>query len=254
MREEEEECRKRTGTGWQRVFLEAPACLTHSFSRWGPMCVVASSGLAHDGNTETDWKRNTFLAIKDGLLEFGTFAACDCLCADVIRWGAELRSPRAPFVVFGWVSVLCTLALALVHKLLRPHINAAAHVASRVCVGGDPCDPHGTHRGLVQTQMTLHQHPDQNIWNIVAAEDHTVIRDSSPSCRCSCFSIWQTWDGCRWCENVTLYGRGAVVPRKRKSFHVVRLRIKFLYSLSLTVLAVFEVKPSLKLHLTGALY
>lgn len=144
---EGEECRKSMGTDCQRVFLEAPACLTHSFSHRGPMCVVASSGLAHDGNTkDTDWKWNTCLCIKEAFLEFGTFAQSLIVFVQIVTpSGADLDSLRALFVVFGWVSALCALALALVHNLLRPHINTAAHVASVVCVGGDPCHPDGTY-------------------------------------------------------------------------------------------------------------
>lgn len=49
---EKEECGKGMGIDYLWVFLEAPASLTHSFPSRGPMCVVASSGIVHDGNTK----------------------------------------------------------------------------------------------------------------------------------------------------------------------------------------------------------
>ncbi len=215
------------GNNCPRVFLEAPSCLTHSFSHRGPIC-VASSGLAHDGNTkETDWKWNTFLRIKEGILEFGTFAVSDCLCADVFCSGAELHSLRAVFVVFGWVSVLCKLALSLVRNLLRPDINTAAHVASVVCVGGDLCHLDSARRGTTQTPWRFIHIPSKHDGSsgshcgfatailpvtssacrfdkhgMGADDDHRVLDRKYDHTRYKCCCFW----------------------RKRKSFHVVCLQ------------------------------
>lgn len=91
-------CEKKTNAGKERAltvrdFFPWSVGLSDSqlFSHRGPMCVEASSGLAHDENTnETHWKWNTFLRIKEGFLEFSTFTVFDCLCADVIHSGADL--------------------------------------------------------------------------------------------------------------------------------------------------------------------
>lgn len=55
---EKEECRKGMGINCPRVFLEAPACLTHNFSSRGPICsgiIRISSWWEH--KRDRKWKR-----------------------------------------------------------------------------------------------------------------------------------------------------------------------------------------------------
>ena len=151
------------------------------------MCAVASSGLAHDGSTkEADWKWNTFLAIKEGFLVFGTFAASYCLCADVFRSGAE------------WDSLCCFwMSQCIVHTLLRnllgPHINTTLRVASVSCVGADPCHLHGTRRGTTQKPWRFFHILSETF---KTSGQHCGLRQRSfLSLHCVCLSFWKTRAG-----------------------------------------------------------
>lgn len=204
------------GNDCPRVFLEAPSCLTHSFSHRGPMCVVASSGLAHDGNTkETDWKWNTFLRIKEGFLEFGTFAVSDCLCPDVFRSGAEAHSLRAIFVVFGWVSVLylpspwyaiCSgLTLTLLY-MLRQWSALEVTPAIWTAPTEEPCRHHDAsstsqakqskRRGSSGSHCGLRQRPFLSLRRLVDLTNMAWMPMMTTE---------------YWIENITIYGRSAVV-------------------------------------------
>lgn len=214
----------------------------------GALCVLASSGLAHVGNTrETEWKWNTFLTIKQRFLEFGTFVVCDCLCVDVIHSGVELRSLWDLFVVFGRV-----VALYIVHGA---HRATASHQHwNMLCVSdlrGKRILPTGWHaqRDHADT-VTVHFHPKQNIQTIMLIPDHIALCSRDPSCHCGFWSIWQTLNECRWwpqCgeqKNMTIYGRSAVVEFPCGVLQRTRWvsRGKNLFFHSLIVLDVAEVK------------
>lgn len=78
---EKEECRKTIVTDCPRVFLEAPACLTHCFSYRGPMCAAAPSGLVHDENTEeTDWKWKAFFTFIPRTCHICSVYLSPCRC------------------------------------------------------------------------------------------------------------------------------------------------------------------------------
>lgn len=86
------------------VFLDGLGGLSQSISYRGPTCVLASSGLAHYGNTkETEWKWNTLLAIKEGFQEFGTFCGLwlsPCRCHPL---GSRAAPSDGPLCCF-WTS------------------------------------------------------------------------------------------------------------------------------------------------------
>ena len=144
--EEKKNTGKRVGTVCPRVFLQMPACLTHSCYQRGPMRVLASSGLAHDGNTkETDWKWNTFLGIKKrnpGIWNI-------CILWLFVQMSFEWKQAEGPSLLFLDESLCSAYSPSLWCVTCSSPIITAAHVASVVCVDVDPDQLDGTHRGTV---------------------------------------------------------------------------------------------------------
>lgn len=159
-------CEKKRNPGSDRAqtvrefFLEAPACLTHSLL-FSPQGLRVCSGIIRISSMMGIWLRMKRIPVHRTRLSgiWHIFSVWLSLCSCHMLWSRPACAAlRALFVVFGWVSVLCTLAHTLVRNRLRSHIIAAVGVASVVCVVDDPWQLDDTHRGTWHTHIrTCHQ-------------------------------------------------------------------------------------------------
>lgn len=183
------EYRKRMGTECQRAFLEVAACLTQFFPQGLHVC----SGIIRISSC-WEFKRDR-LKIKhiprhqrriSGIWHICSLWLSLCVCHSL---GSTVAWSEALFVVFGWVTVSYMLALTLVCSLLRPRINTAARVRQWSVLEVTPATWMTPTEGLVWTLPTF-----KASWQFMI----TLWFDSNPFCYCSCLSICQIWDGCRW--------------------------------------------------------